>query len=212
MNFIELEKRARKSHLKAVKKVAQRIFQLQKYSRKWWYPSFGAFMAALDQYVVIIPVDGLLASSVLLNPKKWFVLALFFTFGSSFGVLGYVWILHTLGIDNLMSFFPSLFQTQTWEMAEKFFASHGAWVVFFSGISPLPQQPAVIVTALAEVPFWTIAGMLLTGRFLKFVLIAYLSSFAPEKLFKLWGIQQELKEMHIQAENLPKTEPTKNWG
>lgn len=96
-----------------------------------------------------------------------------------------------------MALFPFVFESQAWQMAQDFFQTHGAWVVFLSGASPLPQQPAVITTALAEVSFWTIAGMLAAGRLLKFTLIAYLSSHAPKKLSRVWGIQSELKEMEI---------------
>ena len=187
---------------KLVEKALKSVEYLQKYSQEWWYQPLAAFLAAIDHYILFIPVDGLLASSVLLNPRKWLSMAIFFTVGSSAGVLGFVWILHAFGIERLMAIFPALFDSQFWTLAQDFFQRYGSWVVLFSGASPFPQQPAVITTALAEVPFWTIAGMLVAGRFIKFMFIAYVSSHAPKKLSKLWGIQGELKEMHIPPEKI----------
>jgi membrane protein YqaA with SNARE-associated domain len=187
-----------------MKKVLKSIQRLQKYSDLWWYQPLAAFLAAIDHYVIIIPVDGLLASSVLLNPKRWFSLAISFTIGSTVGCLGFVWILHAVGLEKLMSLFPAIFESRLWALSQDFFHQHGSWVVLISGASPLPQQPAVITTALAQVPFWTIAGMLITGRLIKFLFIAYISSFAPEKLSRLWGIQGELKEMDVPKDKILK--------
>lgn len=180
-----------------MKNLIQAIRHLQVYGQKWWYPPLLGVLAAIDHYVIFIPVDGLLASSALLNPKRWITLVIYFTVGSTVGVLGYVWILNVIGIERLMALVPGLFESQAWSLAQDFFHTHGSWVVLLSGASPLPQQPAVITTALAQVPFWTIAGMLVTGRALKFALIGYISSNAPQKLSKVWGIQGELKEMEV---------------
>lgn len=183
-----------------MKRMIKAIQHLQVYGQRWWYPPLLGLLAAIDHYVLFIPVDGLLASSALLNPRRWVVLTIYFTIGSTIGVLGFVWILHIIGIEKLMALFPVVFDSPAWQMAQDFFHTYGSWVVLLSGASPFPQQPAVITTALAEVPFWTIAGMLVVGRLLKFTLIAYLSSFAPKKLSQIWGIQGELKEMEVPVE------------
>ncbi len=180
-----------------MEKMIRWMKHLQVYGQKWWYPPLMGLIAGIDHYVVVIPVDGLLASSVLLNPKRWIILTICFTIGSSVGALGFVWILQFIGIERLMTLFPFVFESATWKMAQDFFQTYGSWVVFLSGASPLPQQPAVIITALAEVPFWTIAGMLVAGRLLKFTFIAFISSYAPKKLSRVWGIQGELKEMEV---------------
>ena len=179
------------------KKMVSAIESLQVYGQKWWYPPLLGLLAGIDHYVFIIPVDGLLASSAILNPRRWLILAISFTIGSTVGVLGFIWVLNFIGIEKLMTLFPLIFESTAWHMTQDFFGTYGSWVVLLSGASPFPQQPAVITTALANVPFWTIAGMLTAGRLIKFILIAYLSSFAPKKLAKLWGIQGELKEMHV---------------
>lgn len=184
-----------------MQKVLKTIQHLQVYGKKWWYPPLLGLLAGLDHYVIFIPVDGLLASSVMLNPKRWVSLVIHFTLGSSAGVLGYIWLLHLIGMERLMQIFPAIFESQIWNLAQDFFHQYGSWMVFLSGASPLPQQPAVITSALAQVPFWTIAGMLVAGRLLKFSLIGYLSSHAPQKLSKLWGIQGELKEMEVPTTN-----------
>ena len=197
MEIAKADKDMKHPRLPWTDRVLKKVQHLQLYSKKWWYQPLMGILAGLDHYVVVIPVDGLLVSSVLLNPKKWFSLAIFFTVGSSLGALGFLFILDSIGIDRLMALFPMIFESRFWTWAQDFFQSHGSWIVLGSGVSPFPQQPAVIVTGLAQVPFWTIAGMLVTGRFIKFMFIAYVSSHAPKKLSKLWGIQGELEEMHI---------------
>jgi membrane protein YqaA with SNARE-associated domain len=64
---------------------------LQRFVDRTWYPPFIGFLAALDNIVIVIviviPNDGILISSSMLTPKRWFVLALSVAVGSSIGAL-----------------------------------------------------------------------------------------------------------------------------
>lgn len=68
-------------------RVRDYIRLLQRFVDRTWYPPFIGFLAALDNIVIVIPNDGILISSSMLTPKRWFVLALSVAVGSCLGAL-----------------------------------------------------------------------------------------------------------------------------
>jgi membrane protein YqaA with SNARE-associated domain len=63
------------------------IGNLQKFAEKIWYPPFLSVLSLIDVFVLFIPVDGLMISSVLLTPKRWKILGLLVGLGSILGAL-----------------------------------------------------------------------------------------------------------------------------
>jgi membrane protein YqaA with SNARE-associated domain len=172
-----------------------RFRKLQGFIHQWWYgPSF-LVCCALDQYVVVIPVLGMLVSSVFLAPRRWWGLALWGGIGCWLGVWSLGFLAYDLGLPAIQSYFPDLMATGIWRWAENFFAQHGVWVVFFSGVSPISQQPAVIIAAMAGTSLWQIGAVLLVAKMIKFMGLAYIASHAPQYLKSFKGLQEELKEI-----------------
>jgi membrane protein YqaA with SNARE-associated domain len=87
-----------------------------------------------------------------------------------------------------------------WVKTEEFFGKYGLLVVFVVGATPLSQQPIIILAALANTPFAKLAPILFAGRFLKFMLMAYLGSHSPRLLKKMWGVKSELKDAGIKVD------------
>jgi membrane protein YqaA with SNARE-associated domain len=170
-------------------------------SRPWYGPLLG-FLALLDNFIIVVPTDGLLISSSLLRPKKWMLFAVFIAIGSTLGAAGLAYLVQTLGMPWLENHFPTVQQSTTWQITETFFDKYGLIVVFVIAISPLFQQPSVILASIAGSPLWTIVFFVFVGRLLKFLFMGYIASHAPRLLSRLWGIQGDLAEAGVDSKDL----------
>lgn len=170
---------------------------LQRYTDRFWYPPLIGFLAALDNLVIIIPNDGILISSSMLKPKRWFILALSVTVGSTLGALALAALVELQGLPWILDLYPGVSETKSWTLSMEFFEEYGLLLVFAVAITPLMQQPAVILASLANTPLIELAAVIFVGRFIKFLAMAYLGSHAPRVLGKLWGLKGELKDAGV---------------
>lgn len=180
-----------------MKKVIDKVQSLQKYVLKWWYCPLLFLFAAIDHYMVVFPILGMMVSSVFLAPKKWLSIALWSAAGSWLGAWILSWIAKTYGLSFIEFYFPVMVESSAWGFAESFFFRYGVWIVFLGGLAPIPQQPTVIIAALAGAPLLQIGVFLLLARLLKFGLLAYLASHAPQRLSRYRDVKVELEEMHV---------------
>lgn len=186
-----------------MKKVLQYFIGLQRFLHTWWYGPVFFLICFLDHYVIVVPVLGMLVSSILLAPQKWLKLSIWGAVGSALGATSIGWVAHEFGLSLIHNYYPSVMQSGVWTWAESFFTRHGIWVIFVSGVSPIAQQPAVIVSAIAGAPILEIGGILLVGKLIKFIFIGALASYAPQYLTSFRSVRQEVEELHIE------TSPTK---
>lgn len=170
---------------------------LQKYVRKWWYNPTLFFCAAIDHYILVFPILGMMIVSVLFAPRRWIPIFLWSALGSWAGAWLLSWIAQSFGLPFIEIYFPRILASPGWASAESFFALHGLWLVFLAGLAPIPQQPAVIVASLAGAPLLKIGVYLLLARLLKFGLLAYVASHAPERLRRYRDVRKELDEMDV---------------
>jgi len=159
-----------------------------------------AVLIASDMFVFVIPSEGLLMSSSMLQPKKW----LHYSFAGATGTAVGAWLFgllaRLLGESWLLNRYPSLFQSHTWIWSVEFFDQFGLWVVLATGLSPFPSHPSVVLVALGHSSLLAMAAVLFLGRLAKYILLTYLASHAPRKLGKLWGIRRELQDIGIKPE------------
>ena len=167
---------------------------LQKYADRIWYPPFIGMLAALDNIVIIIPNDGILISSSMLTPRRWFTLALTVAIGSTLGAIILAAFVENQGLEWILEMYPGINETKSWIWTEDFFEKYGMILVFVVAITPFMQQPAIIVASLAETPLFLLAAVIFSGRFIKFLLMAYIGSHAPRFLNKIWGIKKDLND------------------
>ncbi len=178
-------------------KIRSYVKILQRYADRFWYPPFIGFLAALDNLVVIIPNDGILISSSMLMPKRWFILALSVAIGSTVGAITLAALVELQGLPWILELYPGVSETKTWILSMQFFEQYGMLLVFAVAITPFMQQPAVILASLANTPLLELAAVIFVGRFIKFLVMAYLGSHAPRMLGKLWGLKGELKDVGV---------------
>lgn len=178
-------------------KTGELVKWLQRFAGRQWYPPLIALLAALDNFVVVIPNDGILISSSILIPKRWFLFALSMAVGSTIGAMALAVLVEYQGLPWILEIYPGLTQSQTWILAAEFFEKYGLLLVFFVAVTPIAQQPAVILAALAEAPVVELAAVVFCGRLIKFLIMAYVGSHAPRFLPKMWGLGRELREAGV---------------
>ena len=181
-------------------KIQSYVQVLQRFADRLWYPPLIGFLAALDNLVVIIPNDGILISSSMLTPKRWFILALSAAIGSTLGALVLAAIVEFHGLPWILEVYPSIVASKTWTLSADFFSKHGLLLVFVVSVTPLMQHPAVILASLANTPLAKLAAVVFFGRFIKFLIMAYVGSHTPRLLNKLWGVKGELKDVGVKIE------------
>ena len=171
-----------------------------------WYAPLIALLSFLDNFLIIIPNDGILISSSMIKPKRWLLFAAAISVGSTLGAIALSMLVQFHGLPWILHVFPTLDQSATWTMTESFFEKYGLIVVFAVAISPLFQQPAIILASMAHTPTLTLMAVVFSGRFIKFLLMAYIASHAPKLLAKMWGVKGELEEVGIHVDRSPKNE------
>lgn len=186
-------------------KIKSSVKQLQQFANRWWYSPLIALLAALDNLVVVIPTDGILISSAMLQNKKWFSFAFFISFGSTLGATLLAALVEIHGLPWILEYYPGINATTTWTMTEGFFARYGLLLVFIVAATPLMQHPTVILAGLANTPLEKLAITIFAGRFLKYIVMSYIGSHTPKLLSKMWGVQEELEEVGITKNAEPNT-------
>ena len=181
-------------------KIQKHVKSLEQFVDRPWYPLLIGLLAALDNFVIIIPNDGILIASSMLVPKRWFIFGLCVSIGSTIGAVSLCTLVEKQGLPWILEYYPGLIETEVWTWTEKFFDEYGLLLVFGIGASPLTQQPVIILAGLANTPLFILAAVLFLGRILKFTLMAYLGSHSPKMLKKFWGIKDELKDAGVKLE------------
>lgn len=181
-------------------KIKTYVAKLETFADRSWYPVLIAFLSAIDNFIVIIPNDGILIASSMLIPKRWALFAVSIAIGSTSGALILSTLVEVHGLPWILNFYPDINQTQMWMWSENFFKQYGLIVVFIIGSTPIIQQPIIILAALAQTPLWKLTATFFAGRLLKFTIMAYLGSHSPKLLKKMWGLKDEMDEAGIKID------------
>jgi len=182
---------------KLQRKIQNFVKSIQKYTDRFWYAPLIGLLAALDNLIIIIPNDGILISSSMLKPKHWFLFSLSVAIGSTIGAIALAALVEYQGLPWILDIYPGINETKTWSLSVQFFEQYGLFLVFAVAITPFMQQPAVILASLANTSLIHLAAVIFIGRFIKFLIMAYIGSHAPRLLSKLWGLKDELKDAGV---------------
>ena len=171
---------------------------LQRYADRFWFAPLIGFLSALDNFVIVIPNEGILISSSMVIPKRWFIFALSVAIGSTLGALALVALVELQGLPYILKIFPGINETSLWAIMLKLFERYGLVFIFFVSITPIAQQPSIILASLANIPLFKLAAAVFLGRSIKFFILAYAATHAPRFLSKIWGVKKELKEVGVE--------------
>lgn len=177
---------------------AHLIAILERFSDRPWYFPVACFIAAIDLFVMFIPTEGLLVSSVILQPKKWIQAFMWISVGSALGSTGLGFASAYYGEAVVHFFVKDALSSPVWVKAQHFLDLHGPLSVGLIAFSPIPLQPAVVLAGLAHMPLFYIFLSVWIARGVKFGLYAWVTTHAPHLLKRLRRGMKELEK--IEAE------------
>jgi len=178
-------------------KIQGLVAWLKNYVSRPWYPPLLATLAAADAFLVFIPTDGLVVSSAMGTPCRWFVIGAWTALGSTVGALSLACFAGHYGLPWIEARFPEIVASASWSQVNELLDKFGVSFLFGYSATPLPQQPAVLLAGLAEIGLLAMGLSMFAGRLIKFSIMAYAGARAPWLLKKLWGMEDELKEVGV---------------
>jgi len=171
------------------------IVRLEKFAdRPWYLPAMG-LLAALDLFVGVIPTDGVLISTVLLRPKRWVLAFIVIATSSALGAVALALAVQNLGEPFVNYLLGDALQTPTWIKVSDFLQEQGVLTLAFISVGPAPQQPAVVLGALAHMPLSKIFIAVWIGRALKYGIFAWAATHAPRFLMRWKFIRKEVGQL-----------------
>ncbi|MBX3019367.1 MAG: hypothetical protein KF767_15885 [Bdellovibrionaceae bacterium] len=179
--------------------IRRQVLRMEAYADRPWYPFLIGLLAGLDNLIVVVPTDGILISSILLQPKRWLRMSFAITLGSSLGGLVLAWLVQHHGLPLIETYYPSLLTTKSWVWTEYLFDNYGLIVLFAVAATPIMQHPAIVLTALSGTSLLSLFMVMIAGRALKYLFLGYISAKMPALLGRLWGVRKELEEVGIEA-------------
>ena len=168
------------------------LLRLEKHADRPWYIPTIALLAGLDLFVVIIPTDGLLVTSALLLPKKWMRLACFVSLGSALGALCLTVAIQYWGHDFLEHLGVGALGSDSWTYWSEVLHRFGWLALVGLAAGPLPLQPGTVVAAVGNVPPSEVFTFILLGRLMKYLLLSWVATHAPNLLSRFWGLKSEV--------------------
>lgn len=186
--------------VKLHQKVQRYVKWLEQFADRPWYPFLISFLSVLDNFLIVIPNDGILVASSMLIPKRWLLFAIFVTVGSTIGSVLFTALVEMQGLPWILEYYPGIMETGFWKWTEKFFIEYDILIVFVVAILPITQHPVLILAGLANTPLFTLMVIIFFGRLFKFLLMAYLGSHSPKLLKRIWGMKDELKDAGMNIE------------
>lgn len=171
----------------------------QRYSSRWWYAPAISLLAFADLFLVVIPTDGLLVSAVMLSPRRWLYTAALVSLGSSLGAAALAYVLSRHGLSFLLHVSPGIEQSHAWVWTNHLMSEWGAWALFLIALSPIMQHPAIALAAFTGISETKIFLVVLAGRAIKYLFLAWAASHAPRLLGHIWGMQYELEEVGLES-------------
>ncbi len=153
--------------------VLTHLTRLQRFATRPWYVAAIAGLAALDAFVVFIPVEALMFPAVLTRRSRWLGTTLWISLGSAIGATLFGLFCREYGTPFLHALFPELLGSRSWQDMERTIQAHGGWGLALVSLSFLPQHPAVAFAGLAHLPLRTIFLAVLAGRALKYLVLSW---------------------------------------
>ena len=179
----------------APSRITRIILRIEKWIDRFWAVPVLAVLAGIDLFVMFIPTEAILISSVMLRPRRWFWICLCITTGSALGALALAASVKYFGPSLIQLVMGHVLESEKWQKMEQLISKHGDWALAGIALSPLPQQPAVAIAALGKMPSLLVALLVWLGRFPKYLLFSWLASHSPRVLLRFKWVRRELSTL-----------------
>lgn len=171
----------------------QWLRRVESYVEKPWYPALLGFLAFIDYFIILIPTDGLLITSIMAAPRRWLSIGIAVSIGTTLGAAAFAITVHHLGNPFIDWLTPGIREHALWRASDGWVDKHGLWAMFGIAAMPIFQHPAIAIAALAQMPLTKMILAVFAGRSLKYFAFSWLSSHAPHYLFKFKSVRKEVE-------------------
>ena len=178
------------------------IVRLEKFSDRVWYNPLIGILAGLDHFIIVVPTDGLIVSSALLQPKRWLSLTWLASAGSTLGAFAMAALVRAQGEPFIRWIVGDPARSPAWQQAAHWLQSYGSPALIAMAMLPLPLQPAIAVCALAGLPLGTIALWIFIGRMGKYGLYAWGATHGARWIRKWRNAQAEADAINATAREI----------
>jgi membrane protein YqaA with SNARE-associated domain len=185
--------------MKLFAKVFSGIRKLRRYVDRPWYPFAIAGLSAIDFFVIIIPSDGIIVASAIARPRKWISLSLAMAIGSLLGGFIMALIVRHYGESFISWFSPNLLLAESWQTFRLWIEDNGMWAIFIVAISPIVQQPVILLAGLTDMPIYEMVISLGVGRVIKFLVYGWVASHTPKVLNRIPTLKGELEDLDVET-------------
>lgn len=149
-----------------------------------YYPLVVASVAFVSTVTFSFPFAVALVPSVLLCRKRWLLIGLLCGVASGCGAAVLVEIFHQLGQAVVLSRFSNLVELESWRLASQWLQNYGVIALLVIAASPIPQTPALLFCALAEVSIPGVFFAVGIGKSIKYVFLAWVTARYPARLLR----------------------------
>ncbi len=130
------------------------------------------------------PFVAVLIPAVLLSPRRWRSLGLLCGLASGCGAAVLVEIFQYLGSEFIVSHYPELMHSQAWLTASEWLQRWGLVAMLIIAGSPIPQTPALLFCALADVSTLGILIAVGIGKTVKYLFLAWATARYPARFIR----------------------------
>jgi len=136
-------------------------------------------MLALICSLCAFPVIPIIVSACLISPRRWRSISFLIAFGCALGATILVTLFHFFGWALIYRYFPEFLSHPAWQSIVNWVSNYGTLGLLAIASSPLPEMPALIVLGVSRPDTALIFLAVLTGKLIKYGIIAWLTSHFP---------------------------------
>jgi membrane protein YqaA with SNARE-associated domain len=150
---------------------------LKTHSSRPWFLPFVCFLAFIDLFIVVLPTEGMIMTTTVMRPRRWLVTALSVSTASALGAIALSITARKFGLPFVAwAAGPEFLHSAKWISTQRWIDDYGFWAVMLTALGPLPQQPVVLVAAIAGMSLPSIFFGAWLGRIPKYTFFAYLAT------------------------------------
>ena len=133
-----------------------------------WYPVALALLAMISAGTGLYPVGPLLVAATVFAPQRWRTIYVFAAVGAATGAMLCATVVQTSGFSLIDTMLPDIRQHAAWESSRYWIDRYGTFALAVIAGLPIPEMPALLLTALAEVPPPLIWLAIFCGKLFKY--------------------------------------------
>ncbi|MBS1960878.1 MAG: VTT domain-containing protein [Bdellovibrionales bacterium] len=150
---------------------------LKTHAQRPWFLPLVCFLAFIDLFIVVLPTEGMIMTTSVMRPRRWFVTGFAVTTASALGAIALSLASREWGTPFVAWIAGADFLTSAkWISTQKWIGDYGFWAIFLTALGPFPQQPVVLVAAVAGMSIPEIFVGAWFGRIPKYLFFSYVAA------------------------------------